>query len=77
MLSRYPHSNLYTMNRQEMFCLLMLVVIAAVQAAPMTNNNLTPTTSNKIPALKVTAMHEAYSVLTEIQQLEAYTVRYS
>ena len=60
------------MNRQEIFPLLVLVVIAAPQAAPIISNNPTPSTNTKISALKVTAMREAYSVLTEIQLLEAY-----
>ena len=60
------------MNRQKIFSLLVLAVIAAPQAAPITSNNPTPSTTTKISALKVIAMHEAYSVLTEIQLLEAY-----
>ena len=64
------------MNRQEIFSLLVLVVIAAAQAAPIINNNPTPSTTTKISALKAAAMREAYSVLTEIQQLEGHTVRF-
>lgn len=62
------------MDRQGVFSLLVLVVIAVGHAAPTTNNFTSPT-STKIPALKVVAMREIFSVLTEIQELETYRVR--
>lgn len=73
------------MNKQGVFSLLALAVIALGQAAP---TNLTldahhtttaptngPVTDTKISALKVSAIQETYAVLTEIHELEKHTVR--
>ena len=75
------------MNRQRVFPLLVLAVIALGEGAPTTSNNPTPDaapttatnapiTGTKISTLKVSALQETNAVLTEIYELEKHTVRY-
>ena len=66
----------------KILILLILTVMAAVeQAAPISGSNTTATTSapitdtTSIDALKSKAKHEITSVLQEIQSLEAHNVR--
>ena len=55
------------MDKQGVFSLLVLAVVALGQAAPITDT--------EISALKVSATQETYAVLTEIRELEKHTVR--
>ena len=55
------------MDKQGVFSLLVLTVIALGQAAPITHT--------EISALKISATQETYAVLTEIRELEKHTVR--
>ena len=70
------------MNKQEVFSLLVLAMIALGQAAPTNptpdaSSTSVPTTAPiKISAIKVSAIQETYAVFTEIRELENHTVRY-